>query len=325
MKQVNHFWHKTHRVCGITIPSASLVAVFIWSTSSIVFAQESSTGRNPGTRSGVSYGFSIAPFYQPSASIEGGGDFSLGSLFSRFKAGVSVSERTTVGLSLKYDVDDYDFSGDTEFAGMTPWNDARRVGIGAPVFVRLPSSWSFSISPAVNWLKEQGADSSESISYGATTFALKSFSREKSIGLGAGVFREIDDNSKVFPFIAVDWRFNERWRLSNPFDADVLGPAGLELGYTFNDRWQLGGGGVYRSFRFRLDREGIAPNGIGENKGWVGFLRLRRTGKSGIDFDVYAGATLNGKLELSDQTGEEISSSGYETAPFVALSLSGKF
>lgn len=325
MNQLKHFWHKAKRFCPKIIPFASVVTVFFWGTPSIVFAQESLSGGNPGARSGVSYGFSLAPFYQPSANIDGGGDFTLGSLFSRFKVGTSVSERTTVGLSLKYDVDDYDFSGDTEFAGMAPWDDARRVGVGVPIFVRLPDSWSFNISPAVNWLNEQGADSSESISYGATTFALKSFSREKSIGLGAGVFRDIDDDSRIFPFIAVDWRFNERWRLSNPFDADVLGPAGLELSYSFNDMWQLGGGGVYRSFRFRLDREGVAPNGIGENKGWVGFLRLRRSGRSGVDFDVYAGATFNGKLELSNQIGEEISSSDYETAPFMALSLTGRF
>ena len=156
-------------------------------------------------------------------------------------------------------------------------------------------------------------------------FFLKSFSREKSIGLGTGVFREIDDDNLVFPFIAVDWRFNEHWRLSNPLDADVLGPAGLELGYSFDDRWQLGGGGVYGSFQFRLDHEGVAPNGIGENKGWIGILRLRRTGPSGIDFDVYVGAIFDGELELRDQVGEKISSADYDTAPFVAVSLSGSF
>lgn len=325
MMHEKDLWHGTKRPPSQVILFASLIAALFWSVSSIVYAQEPPPGDPPGDRSGMSYDFSVAPLYQPSASIDGGGDFTLGSLFARFKVEISVSERTTVGLSLKYDVDDYDFSGTTEFVGMAPWNDARRFGIGIPIFARLPSDWAFSISPAVNWLKEQGADSSESISYGATTFVLKSFSREKSIGLGAGVFREIDDDYKMFPFIAVDWRFNEHWRLSNPFDADVLGPAGLELGYSFNDRWQLGGGGVYRSFRFRLDREGVAPNGIGENKGWVGFLRLRRTGRSGIDFDVYAGATFDGELELRNQVGEEISSSGYETAPFVALSLSGSF
>lgn len=304
---------------------AIIISALLLSGSGIAYAQEPPAGKTAGARPGVSYDFSVAPFYQPSADIDGGGDFSLGAVFIRFKAGAPVSERTNLGISLSYDVDDYDFGGTTEFGGMAPWNDARRFGISFPIFSRLPNNWAFNFSPAVNWLKEQGADSSESISYGATTFLLKSFSREKSIGLGAGVFREIDDDTKVFPFIAVNWKFNDYWRLTNPFDADVLGPAGLELQYRLNDRWQLGGGGVYRSFRFRLDREGVAPNGIGENKGLVGFLRLRRELRSGIDFDVYGGATFDGELELRDQNGDRISSGEYETAPFIALSFSGSF
>ena len=129
----------------------------------------------------------------------------------------------------------------------------------------------------------------------------------------------------MFPFVAVDWRFNEKWRLSNPFEADVLGPAGLELSYTFNQRWYLGGGGVYRSFRFRLDDEGVAPNGIGENEGIVSFLRLHRSGDSGLDLDIYVGATLDGRLELKDSEGAKLASSDYDTAPFVALTFSGEF
>lgn len=303
----------------------SLLAGLLCSVANVVLAEKSTSGNSSRGQSGITYDLSATPFYQPSAKLDGGGNFSLGSLFTRFKIGASVSERTTAGLSLKYDLDDYDFDGTTEFGRLPPWNDARRFGISVPIFTRLPSNWLFNISPAVNWLYEQGANHSESASYGATTFLLKSYSREKSIGLGAGIFREVDEDNKVFPFVAVNWKFNEHWKLSNPFDADVLGPAGLELAYSFDDRWRLGAGGVYRSFRFRLDREGIAPNGIGGNKGWVGFLRLQRTGRLGVDFDAYVGATFDGELELQDQFGERVSSAGYETAPFVAVSLSGSF
>ena len=123
----------------------------------------------------------------------------------------------------------------------------------------------------------------------------------------------------------MDWRFNERWRLSNPFEADALGPAGLELTYSFNNRWHLGGGGVYRSFRFRLNNEGVAPNGVGKNQGIVSFLRLRRAVPSGLEVDFYAGAVLNGELELKDSDGDAVASSDYNTAPFAAVTLSVAF
>lgn len=282
-------------------------------------------GQGGADRGGFSYSLSGTPFHQPTAGIDGGGEFSLSSAFLRFRVDRPVSRNAVVGLSLKYDADDYHFSGVTEFGGLDPWNDVRRFGIGLPIFIRLANDWSLGITPSVDWLQEHGADSSQSVAFGAPVFALKSIATGRSLGLGAGFFRNVEDELDVFPFIAVSWRFNEKWRLSNPFEADVLGPAGLELAYSMGDRWTLGGGGVYRSFRFRLDNEGVAPDGIGENKGFVGFLRLSHEGRQGFNLDFYAGATFAGELELLNVDGDEIASGDYDTAPFIAVRFGADF
>lgn len=276
-------------------------------------------------RSNVEFSASFTAFHQPKSNIDGGGEFSLSSALFRFKATRPISPNTIVGLSVKYDVDDYDFKGLTEFGGLEPWNDVRRFGLGIPIFMRFESAWTVGLSPSVDWLQEYGADSSDSMTFGTPLMAFRNFSREKRLGLGAGVFRNVEDEWKVFPFIAVDWRFNEKWRVANPFEADVLGPAGLELSYTINQNWYMGAGGVYRKFRFRLDDEGLAPNGIGKNEGILTFVRLHRSGKNGLDLDIYVGATLDGKLELKNSDGEKLSSGDYDTAPFVAITLSGQF
>lgn len=276
-------------------------------------------------RTNIDFETSLTAFHQPTSNIDGGGEFNLSSVFLRFKATRPVSPTTIVGLSIKYDIDDYDFYGLTELGGLEPWNDVRRFGLGIPIFTRLGKSWSLGLSPSVDWLQEYGADSKDSMTYGTPVFVARSFSREKRLGVGAGVFRNVEDEWKVFPFIAVNWRFNEKWRLSNPFEADVLGPAGLELTYSINDRWQLGGGGVYRTFRFRLDDEGAAPNGIGENEGIVTFLRLHRSADKGMDLDIYVGATVDGRLELKNSDGDKLASSDYGSAPFVAVTFSGEF
>lgn len=296
------------------IPYATLVVILALL---VVFNAEAQE-REPRKR--TSFDLSLTPFHQSSVNIDGGGKFSQSSAFLRFRVKQPISRTTSIGVNLKYDVDDYDFSGTSEFGGAQPWNDVRRFGISIPFFTRFQNNLSLGVSPSVDWLQEYGADSSDSLSYGATAFAVKSLTRDKSLGLGAGVFKRIDDEIKVFPFIAVDWRFNERWRLANPFEADALGPAGLELIHSFNDRWHLSGGGVYRSFRFRLNDAGIAPNGIGENKGIVTFLRLRRL-TSGFDVDFYAGAIMNGKLELKDNNGNDLSTGDYDTAPFAAITF----
>jgi len=277
--------------------------------------------RMPGDPKKASFDLSVTLFQQASVDVDGGGEFKQSNSVVRLNAKRSVSPTTTVGLSLKYDEEDYAFSGTSGFAGAQPWNDVRRIGLSISFFTRLPNSWSVGVSPSVDWVGEHGADNGDSVSYGLTAFALRSWARDKSLGLGGGLFKTIDDDVRGFPFLSVDWRFNERWRLANPFDADALGPAGLELIYRFDDRWRLGAGAVYRSVRFRLDEEGIAPKGIGENRGVVGFLRLRRLALSGINIDLYAGAILNGRLELKNSNGNDIASSDYDTAPFAAATL----
>ena len=316
MSFVDLFHHITESFDNYPVKTFVVMALFV------VFAQDA---QGQGPKDKISYEFSVTPLYQPSVNIKSGGDFSLASAFLRLKAKRSISPTTTIGISLKYDVDDYDFSGVTEFGGMQPWNDVRRFGFSFPLFTRFQNDWSLGISPSVDWLQEYNAASEDSISYGATAFVFKSVARDKNLGLGAGVFRTIDDDIRAFPFIAVDWRFNERWRLANPFEADALGPAGLELSYSFNQKWHLGGGGVYRSFRFRLSNEGMVPDGIGENEGIATFLRLRRIATSGINVDLYAGAILDGKLELKDKDGSDLSSADYDTAPFAAITLTVGF
>ena len=294
---------------------------------SIIMAAAATGGFAQGTtdQPRVTYDLSISAIHQPDVDIDGGGEFSLSGGMARFGVKRSMEPGSSVGVNFKYDVDDYDFSGITELGGQEPWNDVRRFGVSLPYFKLLNQDWAMGVSPSVNSLQEKDASSDDSLSYGISGFATKSFSRTRSIGFGAGLFRTIDDDTEFFPYIAVDWQFNDQWRLSNPFDADALGPAGLELRYRFNDRWHLGGGAVYRSFRFRLDKDGVAPNGVGKNKATIAFLRLRRLSLSGLNVDFYTGAAISGELELDDEDERNLASSDYDTAPFVALTLSLDF
>jgi len=198
----------------------------------------------PERRSKMSFDVSLTPFYQPSADINGGGTFKQSSVLLRMRTRRVISPGTTAGISLSYDVDDYDFSGTSILGGAQPWDKVNRFGLRFPLFTRLRNNWSIGVTPFLEWFQERGADRNDSLSYGVTTFALNTIERGKSLGVGVALSRAIDDDIDVFPFIAVDWRFNEHWRIANPFEAGALGPAGLELIYSFNNRWHLGGGGV---------------------------------------------------------------------------------
>ncbi len=273
----------------------------------------------------IVYELSVSPLYQTGADMDGGAEFRLKSVFWRFKLRRPVTPRFVAGINLKYDIDDYDFAGATPFGDTPPWNDVRRVGIGIPLFVRGNKDWGFGFTPSVDGFWEPGADFERSLSYGFTGFAAKSFARDKKLGFGVGVFRSIDGEFRVYPFPSVDWWFDRRWRLANPFDADALGPAGLELSYRFGERWQLGVGGVYRSFRFRLEDRGTVSDGIGSNSGTAVFLRLKREPLYGFDVSVFLGAVVGGELELEDEDGDDLASSDYDPAPFAAVTLGREF
>jgi hypothetical protein len=149
------------------------------------------------------------------------------------------------------------------------------------------------------------------------------FSPTLTLGAGAAVFRQLDD-TKTFPFIAIDWEMNVQWTLTNPFSAGPMGGAGLELTFDPGNGWEAGFGGAYRSYQFRLDRDGPVPDGIGEQRFIPLFVRLSRDfGASSLD--LYAAALVNGRLTVKNANGIELASEDYGTAPALGLSFRHRF
>ena len=122
----------------------------------------------------------------------------------------------------------------------------------------------------------------------------------------------------------VDWQITPEWRLANPLRAGVTGPAGLELSWQPRGAWEWGLGGAWRSLRFRLDDEGSAPNGVGEETLVPVWLRgVRELGR--LRLAIYAGMSLEGELRLENRRGETFSEQRYAAEPFAAIYLSGAF
>ena len=107
--------------------------------------------------------------------------------------------------------------------------------------------------------------------------------------------------------------------------AGPVGPAGLELIYAVNDQMEMGLGGAYRSYRFRLDDSSTVADGIGQVDFWAAFLRLGwRLGQS-YHIDINGGALLGGTITIEDQDANELGESDYDPAPFVGATFRGRF
>ena len=88
--------------------------------------------------------------------------------------------------------------------------------------------------------------------------------------------------------------------------------------------WELAAGGAYRSYRFRLKKDGTVPGGIGETDQIPVFLRASNYFRETLRLDFYLGAVLAGELTLSDSARRELISDDFDATPFLGVSLVGE-
>lgn len=262
---------------------------------------------------------------QGDADIDQGGE--VGLAFGGLGASLLYApDRTwSAGLRLAATRYRYDFAGSGPIASLDPWSDVNTVTLGLPVFYAFDPQWSLFAQAIVQRSGTKDADSGESGVYGGLAAINYAFAPDRRVGLGAGYFTGLEEDS-VVPLLFVDWQFDDHWRLKNPLQAGPAGGAGLELVRTLGGGWEASIGGAYRSLRFRLDETlAAAPNGVGEYGATLAFARVRYSFGRDLSLDFYAGAEIGGKIKLIDANGNDLRTDNFSTGPVLALSLTGQF
>jgi hypothetical protein len=240
-------------------------------------------------------------------------------------ANVNVTRQVTsafsAGVSARYNYQKWSWSG---LDGQAPWTSINTPGLGMNFGYSPSPEWRLGFAPSIEWSGETGTGTGGTATYGAVMSVARTFSKDLTLGVGAGVFRQIDQ-TKVFPYLLVNWNITDKLRLSNPLPAGPSGGAGLELSYALSDRWTLGGGGAYRTYRFRLNENSPVANGIGQNSFVPVFARLSYAIDRTSRVDLYAAATTAGRLSATDSTGTTQFSTNYQTGFAMALSFSKRF
>lgn len=267
---------------------------------------------------------SVTPVYQGDGDFDKGGDFNMSGALVRAGASYNLGGGSRAGLTLNYDYYDFSFSNNNAFGTSGPWGTVQRYGVTAPMSFALDDGWSIGFAPSVDWFRENGADSGESLVWGATLSGAKKFADGNRLGLGLGAFAQIEKNT-FFPFLIVDWRLSERWRLVNPLPTGPTGPAGLELDYDFGGGWTAGVGVAYRVLRFRLSETGAVSNGVGEESGVPVFLRVTHNFSSQLAMHLYGGVVTGGKLTVENASGDKLREEDFDPAPLVGLTVVGRF
>ena len=235
------------------------------------------------------------------------------------------SLRDSIGVSIGGGQSSYEFNDLTDFAGGDPWDKIEDT--------RVSFTWRFGIGdtgtvfliPSARIDGEKGASSGDSTTYGLFAAAAWRLNESLTIGPGFGVFSRLEDGTRFFPILAIDWDISERWNLSTGRGLAASQGPGLTLGYKLNEDWTLGVAGRYEDIEFRLDDEGAAPGGVGRDQSMPLVFMARLAPSPKLELSVYAGIELGGTLKLKDSMGDVIDESSYELAPVFGASFQYRF
>jgi len=232
--------------------------------------------------------------------------------------------RTSLGISFGGGESKYEFNGLAE-GGSALWGTAEDQRLSLVGRFGFGETGSVIIIPSYRYNGEKDSDSGDARTWGLLAGAAWRINEDLTIGPGIGVFSQLEDSSRVFPILVIDWNITERWNLSTGRGLAASQGPGLTLSFQMSPAWSFGLTGRYEDIRFRLDESGPVPNGVGRDTALPVVLSAswNPTPKAGLS--LFAGAEFAGKLELLDPDGVLIEASDYDAAPLLGLSFNLKF
>jgi hypothetical protein len=300
----------------------------------LLLAASPAPGSPPQTRGGKpasvpagTWSFSLqgGAVHQFDAGLDEGGSFRVNRLFLQGGPRYAADYRRSISLSLGYGLDGYDFSGDRGMAGLVPWKTVHTVRVSTPVRWGVGRDWTVFVIPTVRIAAETGAALGDSVSGGGFAGFAYRFGDRLTIGPGVGAMTQIEDSPDIFPVLLIDWKITERLRLETGRGLGASRGPGLTLRWEVSNRWNVSLGGRYEKLRFRLDREGVAPGGVGSDRSFPIFCGASYRVGPRAEASLVGGVEMGGELRLEDENGNRIAEENYDQAGFLGLALRVRF
>lgn len=254
--------------------------------------------------------------HQFDADIDDGGSFAVDRANLRVGLNRVFDRDRSVGISLGYDYAGYNFDG----LSHDLWSDIHTFRLSSPVRWGAGEKWTIFGIPSVRSSAESGASFNDGVTAGLLAGATYKFSDRLSIGPGLGAFSQLEDSANVFPILLIKWQITDGVFLETGRGFGASQGPGLNLTWQATKHWKVTMGGRYEKFRFRLDDEGMAADGVGQEKGIPLYLGAAYSTSRTSELAVYVGVKLAGSLTLEDDSGDRVSRSDHDPAPFAGAS-----
>jgi hypothetical protein len=253
-------------------------------------------------------------------------DISAASSFSADRAYLRLSGINRQASGLSYGITASLGQTDYDFTGAAPWGRVREESLSFLISGGNASGMQWFVAPSIDRRAESGASSSDGVTAGVFAGVSWEVSERLRIGPAFGAFSGLgSENAQVFPFFLLDWSMTDRLSLTTGPSLGASQGPGLSLKYRLDDSWGLAFSARKEINRFALSNSGPNPGGVGQDSSVPVIVSLTYDPNPGLSFAVFAGAEVDGQLEVESASGSTVSSQRYDAAPLVGVAFSMSF
>jgi len=254
--------------------------------------------------------------------IDGGGKFNITRLGLNQDATFAATDKLKVTFGSSYNFLHFDFSGSQGFAGLRPWRNVSISNNSMRVSYAVTQQWGVFAMPVISYGAESGAPFWDSFTIGGVAGVSYRFGDKLTLGIGGFVGSRLEQSVIGYPVAFFDWKITDRLRLSTLAAGarNDFGPK-AELSYDVGRGFKVATSIGYEFSRFRLEKKGNFPKGIGDFKALPLVGRVSYDVNKYLTLNSYGGFLFLGSLEVEDSNGDRIRKEDYDAAPFLGGSI----
>ncbi len=267
--------------------------------------------------------FTLAPDfrYQFSTSLDqNNGDFRVFRGGLGAKADWAATDKMHLLFNLGYEYSRYDFDRPNTFlpGANDPFSDIHILDLGLTADVQMDGDWSWFAGVRGRVAGEGGVDIGDAGTIGGMGGVAWKLGEGRSIGIGALVSTQIEDDLQILPIINVNWRINDQWRFASS------GTKG-EFIMALSDHNEMAFGASWEDRRFRLDDSSPQRGAVIEDSSIPLFIRFSHKPSDTVALNIIGGVTTWQQIEVSNRNGAATREFDAQVSPFAGMSVNIRF